>query len=174
MLIGPDSPIPNSNAQMGAKTIAYCAEEFLSMKQSLPLHNPTDNSKERMSTDTFVESYLTSNNSQGVIVNSEQEIQRLKETVRQQSLDIEELRTLVRTLFLKSINSIKNSRQAIGVILDFYNTVNTVQPEEARLFLDHIKQSMETKKDHFTGQLDTLKRDIEEIGSFNLSLSHVK
>ena len=94
---------------------------------------------------------------------------KLKRKFKIQEASNIRLTHIAKTLFVKSINLIKDSRQAITVILGFLNILESLKFNELSEYIENLKQSLRDQKIHFISKLEYLRTEVEEIQSLNQS-----
>jgi molybdopterin converting factor small subunit len=90
----------------------------------------------------------------------EAELERLKTENRYFRSEMESLQNIIGQLVNRVIWGVKEARQAIGVILDFFNTLDNVMINEAKTFLKFLKTSAKQQKQVFLDKIDELKYKI--------------
>lgn len=156
VLIGPDTPVNNSESL--GKSLQDIADKFMNAKK-----NPNT---ESISTEIFVKTYTIPSNTNNHD-KCDAKIGSYVNLIAVKVNEIDELKTLVKTLLLKSISAIKDAREAIEVILNFFKILETMKNNEIYDYIDHLKKSIPNQKQEFLSKLESLKNQIKYIYDLN-------
>ncbi|CAI2359562.1 unnamed protein product [Moneuplotes crassus] len=161
VLIGPDSPANQARCVLNQENPHKASQD--SYEESKEYQENRCKSYESSKTNIFKTDLSVSKTYLG-----SSSCKSFEEIIKSQKDDIEYLKNLARTLLYKNIGRIKDAREAIGVIIDFLQNMDTMNLKDLSEYIARFYDvAFGDKYQYFITKLDYLKSEIEEIKSLN-------